>query len=438
MTSEPADSEPIAVRLIAESERHEWLRAMNVGFLRSSAVSAPHVEARRVADEESRTYGAFEGDRVVATYRSFAQELTVPGGAVVPADAISNVAVLPTHRRRGLLSRIMREDLAAAKERGDVVATLIAAEYPIYGRYGFGPATSVAEWSIDVPRTGLDPRWAAPECGGRIEVLEPEEVRKAGPELHERVRRGQAGAVSRDQQWWDRDTGVLRTYEGERPVPTYVAYRSPAGEGAGEGAGGGAGGGAGRIDGLVAYEVDDAWTGGGQAANTLTVKWLIGVTPEAERALWHFLCSIDWVVTVKSGWRGPGDLLPRFLPDPRAARITQLADWLWVRLLDVPRALEARTYDTTGEVVLEVDDPAGLAGGRFLLSASPGGASCTRSTRGADLALDVTDLASVWLGDESVARLAALDRVREVRAGAVREADALLRTSGRPWCPDMF
>ncbi|WP_416975424.1 GNAT family N-acetyltransferase [Streptomyces sp. 4F14] len=429
MTNEPSElSEssapdvPTDIRLIGDDELPAWSQALNVGFLRPSAVSEVQLEGRRVADAGSRVYGAFEGERVVATYRSFDQELTVPGGARVPVNAISNVTVTPTHRRRGLLTRTIREDLRAAKERGDVAATLIAAEYPIYGRYGFGPATSMAEWSIDVPRTGLDPRWAAPGCGGRVELLEPEEVRKAGPELHERFRRGRPGAVSRTQPWWDIVTGALRTYDGERPVPTFVAYRSPEGE----------------IDGLAAYEVDDAWTGGGQAANTLTVKWLIGVTPQAERALWYFLCSIDWVTTVKSGWRSPGDLLPRLLPDPRAARITQLSDWLWVRILDVVRALEARTYDTTGEVVLEVDDPAGLAGGRFLLAASPEGASCVRSTRGADLALDVTDLASLWLGDESVARLVALGRVREVRAGAVREADALLRTSGRPWCPDMF
>ncbi|MHC5905641.1 GNAT family N-acetyltransferase [Streptomyces sp. S6] len=416
------DNEPIDIRLIRDDERLAWLRALRTGFLQVSTVSEEQVAGRRVADAESRVYGAFEGQRVVGTYRSFPQELTVPGGGVVAANAISNVAVLPTHRRRGVLTRVMREDLTAAKERGDVAATLIAAEYPIYGRYGFGPATSVAEWSVDATRTGLDPRWAAPECGGRVEVVEPEDVRKAGPELHERVRRGQPGAVSRTQAWWDTATGVLRVYEGERPMPAFVAYRSPAGE----------------IEGLAAYSVDDAWSGGGQAANTLTVKWLIGTSPAAQRALWHFLCSIDWVATVETGWRGPDDLLPRLLPDPRAARVKMLSDWLWVRLLDVGRALEARAYDAEGELVLEVDDAAGLAGGRFLLEASPKGASCTPSTRSADLALDVSDLASLWLGDESVARLAALGRVREVRAGAVREAGALLRTSGRPWCPDMF
>ncbi len=141
---------------------------------------------------------------------------------------------------------------------------------------------------------------------------------------------------------------------------------------------------------------------------------------------------------VKSDWRAPDDLLPHLLPNPPAARITMHADWLWVRILDVVRALEARTYEGEGALVLEVVDGSGTAGGRYLLEASPAGASCTATTRSADLTLDVRELATLWLGDESVARLVALGRVREERAGAGRGADALLRTSRRPWCLDMF
>lgn len=133
--------------------------------------------------------------------------------------------------------------------------------------------------------------------------------------------------------------------------------------------------------------------------------------------------------------RRPG---PLYLPDPRAARVTTQADWLWVRILDVVRALETRTYDAAGTLVLEVVDRAGLAGGRFLLDATPDGVSCTPTTRSADLTLDVAELATLWLGDESAGRLAALGRLGEERQGAARKADALLRASGRPWCPDMF
>jgi predicted acetyltransferase len=194
----------------------------------------------------------------------------------------------------------------------------------------------------------------------------------------------------------------------------------------------------GTVEGLAAYEVDDKWGDAKQPLNTASVRGLIASTPAAERALWHYLCSIDWVVRVKSGERAPDDLLPHLLPDPRAARISTQADWLWVRILDVVRALEARTYEGSGSLVLEVADRGGFTGGRFRLEASAQGASCVPTTQSAELALDVSELAALWLGDESAVRLAALGRVREERAGAARLADALLRTSRRPWCPDMF
>jgi predicted acetyltransferase len=416
--SAPAD---IDVRAITEAEYPEWLRALRAGFLREPVVSEAEVEARGRQFEPGRFIGAFEGDRCVATFRSFAQEVTAVGGRLVAADAITAVTVTATHRRRGLLNRMMNQDLAAAKERGDVLATLIAAEYRIYGRYGFGPATSATEWTIDVPRAGLDPR--GPDLdGGRIDLVDPDDVRKVGPELHDRMRRATPGAISRDDWWWLLDTGAVRT-DPKWTEPFFAVYRAADG----------------TVEGLMAYEVDDKWADTMQPSNTASVRGLIASTPAAERALWHYLCSIDWVMRVKSGWRAPDDLLPHLLPNPRAAGISMRSDWMWVRILDVVRALEARTYDAEGALVLEVVDGSGMArGGRYRLEASPEGASCTATTASADLTLDVRELATLWLGDESAVRLAALGRVREERGGAGREADALLRTSRRPWCPDMF
>ncbi|TPQ22240.1 GNAT family N-acetyltransferase [Streptomyces sporangiiformans] len=412
----------IDVRPITKDEIPDWIRALNTGFLRASTVSNEEVADRSTYIVPERTQGAFDGDRCVATFRSFAQELTAVGGAAVPADAISNVTVTATHRRRGLLTRMMTQDLAAAKARGDVVATLIAAEYPIYGRYGFGPATHVAEWTIDVPRAGLDPRWAGPEDGGRVDLVEGEEVRKIGPELHERLRRTQAGAVDRDDRWWRVSTGALALDRVSWTEPFHAVYRDRRGE----------------VEGLLTYTVDDHWGDSKQPLNTAKVKDLISVSPAAERALWRYLCSVDWIKTVKTGHRAPDDLVPRFLPDPRAAAISSQADWLWVRILDVVRALEARTYTASGTLVLEVTDPDGLSAGRYRLDASPDGATCAPTTDAADLTLDAGELAALWLGDESAVRLAALGRVAEARAGAATTADALLRTSRRPWCPDVF
>ncbi|MEU2875653.1 GNAT family N-acetyltransferase [Streptomyces sp. NPDC007070] len=412
----------IDVRPITETEIPDWIRALNTGFLRSPAVAETEIADRTSYLVPERTLGAFDDGRCVATFRSVAQELTVVGGATVPTDAVTNVTVTATHRRRGLLTRMMGQDLAAAKERGDVAATLISAEYPIYGRFGFGPATWATEWTVDLTRAGLDPRRPDPEDGGRIDLVDGDDVRKLGPELFERLRRLQPGAVDRTDRWWQVSTGAVRLDRQRWTEPFYAVHRAADG----------------TVDGLVTYACDDTWGDAKQPLNTATVRDLIAVTPAAERALWRYVCSIDWVVRVKSGWRAPDDVLPLLLPDPRAAVITTQADWLWVRVLDVVKALEARTYDAEGALVLEVVDRAGLAGGRWRLEASAAGASCTPTTASADLTLDVAELAPLWLGDESAVRLAALGRVREERAGAARVADALLRTSRRPWCPDTF
>ncbi|RDG37057.1 GNAT family N-acetyltransferase [Streptomyces corynorhini] len=411
----------LEVRSVAESDILDWARALETGFLRPPVVSEEATAARLDGTDLARTRGAFEDGRCVATFRTFPQELTVVGGAVLPSDAVTNVSVTPTHRRRGLLTRMMGDDLKEAKERGDAVATLIAAEYRIYGRYGFGPATRITEWSIDVARAGLDPRWSEPEDGGRIDLVDGADVREFGPALHERFRAARPGAVSRDARWWGVNTGVAT---GAFPwtEPFHAVYRSAVGE----------------VEGLMTYGSDDHWGDAKQPLNTASVRKMIALSPAAERALWHFVCSIDWVSTVRTGLRAPDDLLPDLLPDPRSARIALQSDFMWLRILDTVRALEARTYGVTAALALEVRDKAGLAGGRFRLDASPTGASCAPTTESADLVLDVRELGALYLGDGSALRLAALGALAEERPGAAAVAEALFRTPRRPWCPDVF
>ncbi|MEU6893908.1 GNAT family N-acetyltransferase [Streptomyces sp. NPDC046557] len=410
------------IRPITEAELREWLQTVNTGFLLADPVTDSDVVQRAKNGDLARNQGGFDTGtgRCVATFRSFAQRLTVPGGAAVPASAVTNVTVLPTHRRQGLLSRMMAAELTAARDRGDTVATLIAAEFPIYGRYGFGPAACVSEWEIDVPRSGLDPHRAAPADGGRVEFVDAAEVRRVGPPLHERLRARTPGAVDRGERWWNLRTGLESISVDPYKPKFFAVYRTAEGE----------------VEGLVAYGADDHWTDAKIPQNTVQVRDLIAVTPAAERALWHFLCSIDWVQKVRTGYRAPDDLLPRLLPDPRAARLVTAADSLWVRVLDVERALGARTYAVPGVLVLEVTNPAGPAEGRYRLDAGTG--ECVRTREPADLRLDVSALGSLYLGDESAVRLAALGLVTEERPGALALADAVFRTARRPWCPDIF
>ncbi|MET9677041.1 GNAT family N-acetyltransferase [Streptomyces sp. NPDC006482] len=412
----------VDMRAVVESEFPGWLLALQTGFLRPPTAPDELVADRLANADLARTLGVFDRDRIVGTFRSFRQEVSTVGGGSLTADAITQVTVSPTHRRQGLLSRMMTADLGAAKERGDAIATLIAAEYPIYGRYGFGPASWAAEWSVDVRRAGLDPRRSGqPEDGGRIDLADGEEIRKIGPEVHRGLAGVRAGVTDRSTRGWELGTGLGYQIDGWKE-PFYAVYRSESG----------------AVEGFVAYSADDKWDDSKQPVNTATVRDLLAVTPAAERALWRYLCSIDWVGTVRSGYRAPDDPLPLLLPDPRAAKTLTYVDMLWVRVLDVVRVLESRTYPVEGGLVLDLRDADGLAGGRYRLDASPAGARCVRTTESADLALDIAELGVLAFGDESAVRLGRLGRVEELTPGAAVRADLLFRTPLRPFSPDIF
>lgn len=412
----------VEIRTITESEVGQWVQAMHTGFHRSQTISPEEVALARPGFDLDRTRGAFDGDRCVATFRSMARDLTVPGGGSVPATAVTNVAVTATHRRRGLATRLMEADLAAAKERGEAAAILIAAEYPIYGRFGFGPATWVADWEIDVPRAALGRGDGDP---GTVELVGPAEVRALGPALHERVRVGTPGAISRDGRWWERATGAVVLPSFGYQEPFFAVHRDAAGE----------------VDGMAAYRVNDPYWPGKFPNADAEVLWQLAATPAADAALWRYLLSLDWVVRLRSGHRPPDDILPLLLGDPRAARTETYADFMWLRLLDVPVALSARGYaPVSADLVLEVRDPDGLAGGTFRLETAPGAAPrCTSAPASPpDLTLDVATLGRLYLGDESAMRLAALGLLAEHRPGAAATASHLFHTPRRPWCPEVF
>ncbi|MGW5353874.1 GNAT family N-acetyltransferase [Streptomyces sp. NPDC004031] len=415
------------IRTLGDDDVAEWLNALNTGFHRAVEVTPEEVPLRRATLELDRTRGAFDGGRCVATFRSMPRELTVPGGGTVSADAVTNVSVTPTHRRRGLASAMMAADLAAAKDRGDAVAILVAAEYPIYGRFGFGPATWVTDFEVDIHRAGLDRRYAGPDpAQGTVELVDGAGVRAVGPALHERVRRATPGAISRSKAWWDQNTGAVVYPSSGYSAPFFAAYRDTA---------------TGEVDGLVAYRVNDPHWPNKLPHADVTVVSLTAATPAAEAALWRHVLSLDWLRKLTTDHRPPDDVLPLLLGDPRAASVETYADFMWLRVLDVPVALSARGYaPLTADLVLEVRDTAGLSGGTFRLETSPdGAASCTPAPGAApDLSLDVADLGRLYLGDESALRLVTLGLLAEHRPGAAATAEVLFRTARRPWCPEVF
>ena len=390
---------------------------MRIGFHQPE----PKPDEARARDEHfaaemdwSRSFGAFDGGRVVATFRSFATELTVPGGSVV-ADAITNVTVAPTHRRRGILSTLMRDDLAAAAGRGEAVAILVASEWPIYGRYGFGPAVDIVEFEVDARAA----RFAVPGAGD-VAMVTPEELRKAAPAIYDAHRRATPGAIERSGTWWDRRLGLVAGFDAE-PTRRYVLARDADG----------------APSGLLVYAVEgnwDAWRPNG----TLTVEELFGVDAAASARLWRVAAEVDLVVRVVADQRGADDPLPLWLTDARAVRQRYRTDFQWVRVLDVPAALAARRYGCEGSLVLEVEDALGHAAGRFALEGGPDGAECSPSTAPADLVLRVEALGAAYHGGASLAALAAAGWVREERPDALARADAMFGWLARPWCATLF
>jgi predicted acetyltransferase len=409
----------VEVRRVTDAEVPAWVDACNTGFYRHGVDG--EVEARRQGLDLDRTWGAFDGDRIVGTLRSFATELTVPGNQAVPAAALTNVTVTTTHRRMGLLTRMLTADLAAAAERGEAVGILIASEYPIYGRYGYGPAAEEVTYTVDArhARLALPDTWRDPI---QVELADPKAARDEAAAVYERYRAQQPGAIGRNGLWWDRTAGLAPS---PRPHDDQRAFWALARDQTGV------------VTGYVIYRVESVWEERLQSRSVLEVHDLIAADPQASARLWRHCLEADLVTTVRA-FRGPDDLLPWLLADARDVRQSARTDHLWVRMLDVPRALATRHYLTSGRVVLRVTDPLGYADGVFLLEGGPEGASCAPTREAAELTLPVEALGSVYLGGVSLALLAAAGRVDEHRQGVVATTDAMLRSPVMPWCATWF
>ena len=412
--SHPPDPDRLSVRTLEASEIDGWLRCMATGFLAQTAEGEGQY---RLGDMDlSRTWSAFDGDSVVGTLRSFASPLTVPGPHEVPCAALTNVTVAPTHRRRGLLTRMITADLRASAARGEPVGILIASEYPIYGQFGYGPAVDGATYTLDA----VNARFLRPGVG-RVELVDPATLRHHAPPVYERVRAAQPGAIGRNDRWWDRALGRVEV-PGATPWKGYQAvYHSPDG----------------AIDGYVRYTAENKWDHM-RPRGTLTVTELVAATPDAYHRLWRYCCEVDLVTSVTAGDRPVDEPLAWLLADARSLRQNGRFDFVWVRVLDVAAALSARRYPVEGRLVIEVTDPLGIASGRFVLEGGPAGATCAATDVSAELTFPVDALGSVYLGGASVLALAGAGRVDEHRSGAARRADTLFRSPVAPWCSTWF
>jgi predicted acetyltransferase len=406
----------IEIRPITEGEIEAFIETTSVAFLERRDAARIAAEVRPLWDL-SRVWGAFDGSAVCGTFRTWATELTLPGTTRIPASAVSAVTVRPTHRRRGILRAMVAAEHAAARERGEIAGLLYAAEYPIYGRFGYGPACRQAEWTIDALATRFHGTPA-----GTVELLTPTtEAADMIKGVFEAWRVRQPGEIRRRDFRWVYELGVQPSAWGDEWKGFLAIHRDDAGS----------------VDGYARYRGKDNWERG-QPRDIVTVDELHAVTHDGYAALWRFLADLDLVATIKAERRSPSERLPWLLTNARAAS-AETGDGLWVRLFDVPAALAARRYEHAGSIVLEVIDPE-ASGGRLVveLDAGPDGATARTTTRSPDLTLDVAALGAAYLGGTPLEHAVVAGGADEHRSGALLEAATLLRTRDEPWCSTFF
>ncbi|HET8927629.1 MAG TPA: GNAT family N-acetyltransferase [Microbacterium sp.] len=372
-----------------------WRRAVTRGFLEPEP-GDDDAESARERSAARRKTGVYDPSvpvpqEPVATFASWIGELTVPGGAGIPACAISAVTVAPTHRRRGLLRTLMAGELRLAVDQGVPIAGLTVSESTIYGRFGFAPAAAAANWTLDLKRAA----WTGPVPDGRVDFITRERWAQLAAPLHERTRLRAAGELSLPRGHIDRVAG---THPGAKDAGQRraIQYTDAAG----------------TVRGVALYsakENHDDFT-----KSTAQLHYLLAEDGDAYAALWRFLIGLDLIGELHAGELSVDEPLLWMISDQRAARVT-VTDHQYVRVLDVAAALRARRFGAAGRLVLEVSDPLGHAAGRWLLEVGEDGTAAVSDAAGESDAvtvrLGVAELSAAYLGGVSLATLAAAGRV---------------------------
>jgi predicted acetyltransferase len=413
--------DPVEIRAPREDEFREIVALANIAF--GEEATEQDGAAFQRAFPFDRALCAFDGDRLVGSLAVLSLELTLPGCTALPAGGATWGATLPTHRRRGILRSLFEAQLNDMMDRGDPLSVLLASEATLYRRYGYGPASSMMSFSIDRAhaRFAVESEEGRPE---RITLVAGVEAAGRLAGIYEALRLQQPGAVSRSAGWW---ASYLWDPLMERQGATGMYHAVHTNR-------------EGVADGYVTYRIKEQWLASTPMGEVQVIE-LIARDPDAYRALWEFVLGTDLCQTV-SCWRARVDEPLRWLlADPRRLSVNAMADDLYVRLLDIPRALAAREYATAGELVIEVSEPFPIARtGRFQLKAGGigAGAECRPTDRAPDLTLGVDALGAAYLGGVSFTTLAAAGRVAGVDRKALAAADAMFHTGIAPYCSTMF
>ncbi len=418
--------EPAAIGEPAYPESVAWKRAVDFGF-HEARRSDERVEKALEMDRADRRMmtGVYQRGPVaghalgaevpVATFGTMDRTLNIGFGRLLDTRLVTNVTVRTSHRRRGLLRRMMVEELALARQEGLAMAALTASEASIYGRFGYGVATS--EQSLTVDTTARFVLRHTPV--GSVEVADPSVLLELAPDVFDRLHSVTPGSIGRHEFYRQLASGLVGRDGGEDPKVKVALHYGPDG----------------GVDGYVSYK----FKGFSSTPHTMDVVDFVAATPAAYLELWQYLGAIDLVERVTWSAAPVDDPLPWALVDPRCVDASEARDMLWLRVLDVQKALAARRYPADGRLVLDVADPLGLAGGTFALEVS-GGAGAVTDADGAaaDLRLDVSALSSIYLGGVHPVTLAASGRINEQTPGAAFLAARMFAVERAPHCLTHF
>ncbi len=404
----------INIRLVAPEQLEEFVSPITTAF--GSGVSPDRLERlRRITELEVRL-SAYDGNKVVGSAGMFSFDMSTTGGRVVKTAGLTMVAVMPTHRRRGILRALMRRHLDEARAREQPIAALWASESPIYGRYGYGLASFAGDVSIERDRSAFI--GTTPYSEPRF--VSDEEALALMPTLWDRARRLAPGMPSRSSSWWKerRLVDVEAVRQGFGPLQKVVFYID------------------GRPEAYALYRIRLAVEPNGILTATVKVLEAIGASADGTRVAWRYLCDLDLAARIEAA-NLPVDH-PIFLLASEPRRLHHSTyDALWVRIIDVESALAARAYSSPESIVLDIDDIlCPWNSGRHRLDGATGHAQ--RTNEPADLRLPITSLGSAYLGGISFARMADVGAVEAKTDGAVEKADRIFRTSRAPWCPEIF
>jgi predicted acetyltransferase len=409
---------PYPLRPVDDDELDHFFRFLSRAF--GEDIRPEEIAHERLTAEADRTIGAFDGDELIATAGAFTFELAVPGGRL-GAAGVTYVGVSATHRRRGILTSMMREQLADIHDRGEPVAVLWASESSIYGRYGYGYASRRMNVEIDRTQSRIRPDLPVDESI-TLRLVAPSATHGAVEEIERAVVDERPGQFVRDARWIASAlTDLECRRQGRSELQGVVAERD------------------GRPAGYALYSTKPTSVPGHAIADgEVTVIGQRAIDPAADLAMTRLLLSLDLMRRVR-WWNQPVDSpLPHLLADPRQAR-SIVTDGLHARIIDVPAALSGRRYARALDVTIGIsDERCPWNAGTWRLHADGDDVSCERTDRAADVSLDAEALGAAYLGGTPLTSLAAAGRVSTTDPLRLNEMSLAFGWTRQPWCPVVF